>query len=248
MQILPLALLLFAPFVGSFLGLVVDRLPRGETVLTGRSRCDLCARPLGFLDMLPVVTWLVRRGRCSCGEARLEAFHPLVEVAALLVVLWAWTELEGWLLLATCLLGWTLLTLALIDARHMILPDGLTLPLIPLGLLTVFAVDPERTVSHSLAVVAGYLLFAGMARLYRRLRQREGLGGGDARLLAAGGAWVGLAGLPGVILIGALSGLALALAGRLAGQPLRPTAELAFGPHLALGIWLVWLYGPLRVG
>lgn len=248
MGFIDLALLLFAPFVGSFLGVVVTRLPRGETVLTGRSRCDLCSRPLGPLDMMPLVSWIARRGRCRCGEAPLPALYPLIELAALGVVLWAWTELQGWLLLASCLLGWTLLTLAVIDAREMLLPDPLTLPLIPLGLLSVFALDPEKLPAHSLATLGGFVLFEAIARLYRRLRGRDGLGQGDAKLLAAGGAWVGPFGLPSVILVGALSGLIFALIRRLAGRPLTGTSELSFGPHLALGIWLVWLYGPLRAG
>lgn len=248
MGFIDLALVLFAPFVGSFLGVVVTRLPRGETVLTGRSRCDLCARPLHPLDMMPLVSWLVRRGRCRCGEARLPALYPLVELAALGLVLWAWTELQGWLLLASALLGWTLLTLALIDAREMILPDVLTLPLIPLGLVAVFAIDPDRLVAHSLAAAAGFLLFGALARLYRHVRGRDGLGGGDAKLLAAGGAWVGPYGLASVILAAAVSGLAFALLRHLAGRPLHATTEVPFGPHLALGIWLVWLYGPILLG
>ena len=248
MGFIDLALLLFAPFVGSFLGLVVDRLPRSEAVLAGRSRCDVCARPLGPLELMPVVSWLGRRGRCACGQARLPAFYPLVELAALGVVLWAMTELQGWLLLATVLLGWTLLTLALIDARHLILPDELTLPLIPLGLLTAFALGPDRLALHSVAAVAGYVLLVALAYLYRRLREREGLGRGDAKLFASAGAWVGPFGLASVLLFAALSGLITALARRLAGRPLEAASELPFGPHLALGIWLVWLYGPLHFG
>lgn len=248
MRTLPFGLLLFAPFVGSFLALVVDRLPEGRGVISGRSRCDACARPLGPRDLVPVVSWLARRGRCRCGQARLPAFYPLVELAALGVVLWAMIELDGWLLLVTCLLGWTLLTLALIDGRHLILPDELTLPLIPLGLATVGALDPSRLAWHILAAAAGYGLLLGLADLYRRLRQREGLGQGDAKLLAAGGAWVGPFGLPSVILLAALAGLVWVLVQRLAGRTIGPATELPFGPHLALGIWLVWLYGPLELG
>ena len=198
--------------------------------------------------MVPVVSWLARRGRCGCGRVALSWFYPAIELGALLVAVWAAFVVDGWLLVASVLLGWTLLTLALIDARHLILPDELTLPLIPLGLLSVFAVEPTRLALHSFAAVLGYLLFLGLARLYRRVRRREGLGQGDAKLLAAGGAWVGPFGLPSVILVAAVSGLLLAVVRRLAGRPLEGAAELPFGPHLALGIWLVWLYGPLEFG
>lgn len=240
-----LPVLLMAPFVGSFMGLLALRLPDGRPVVGDRSRCDLCHEPLRPRDLVPVLSWALRRGRCRCGRARLTWFYPAVEVGALLVVLWAALVVDGWLLLASAVLGWTLLTLALIDARCFQLPDALTLPLIPLGLVVVGLTDPQKLLGHGLAALAGGLGFALLAWAYERLRGRAGLGLGDAKLLAAGGAWVGLAGLPGVILIAALSALTLALAQAVAGGRLRATTALPFGPHLALGIWLVWLYGPL---
>jgi len=93
----------------------------------------------------------------------------------------------------------------------------------------------------------GYLGLQGVAWLYRRLRGRDGLGGGDAKLLAAGGAWVGIGGLPTVLFAGA--GIALIVAGILilAGYRVRRDTALPFGPFLALGIWFVWLFGPLAV-
>ena len=240
-----LPVLLAAPFIGSFMGLVVQRLPRGRAVVSGRSRCDLCHQPLRPLDMVPVLSWALRRGRCRCGRAQLSWFYPAIELAALVVALWAATVVEGWLLLATAVLGWALLTLALIDARSFQRPDVLTLPLLPAGLLAVGLTDPGKLLSHTLAALTGGAGFAALALVYQWLRGREGLGLGDAKLLAAGGAWVGPLGVPGVILIGALSGLAYALSRAAAGHRVVATTALPFGPHLALGIWLVWLYGPL---
>jgi len=196
--------------------------------------------------MVPLVSWLARRGRCACGQVRLPMFYPAVELGALLVAAWAALVVDGWLLVATCALGWTLLALAWIDARHLHLPDALTLPLIPAGLLVIGLIEPAKLLPHALAALTGGLGFWALAGLYRKLRGREGLGLGDAKLLAAGGAWAGPFGLPGVILAAAVAGLAFALIRRLAGRPLDATTELPFGPHLALGIWLVWLYGPLQ--
>ena len=196
--------------------------------------------------MVPLLSWLVRRGRCACGKVVLPMFYPAVELGALLVAAWAALVVDGWLLVATCALGWTLLALAWIDARHLHLPDALTLPLIPAGLLVIGLIEPAKLLPHALAALTGGLGFWALAGLYRKLRGREGLGLGDAKLLAAGGAWAGPFGLPGVILAAAVAGLAFALIRRLAGRPLDATTELPFGPHLALGIWLVWLYGPLQ--
>jgi len=135
------------------------------------------------------------------------------------------------------LLGWVLLLASLIDLRHFALPDALTLPLIPAGLGVVFLTDRTALADHVIGAFAGYAVFAAIAALYRRFRGREGLGMGDAKLLAASGAWVGWAELPWVVLLAACAALLTALLGR------RWQADrmIAFGPFLALGFWLVWL-------
>jgi leader peptidase (prepilin peptidase)/N-methyltransferase len=242
-----LLVLLVGPVVGSLLGVLILRLPRREPVVFDRSRCDACGRPLRWHDLVPIVSWLARRGRCGCGQARLSWFYPGIELGALGVALWTALILDGWLLLASCVLGWTLLTLALIDLRAFILPDVLTLPLIPAGLGVILLINPDQLQSHLLAAVLGWLAFTGIALAYGYLRGREGLGAGDAKLLTAGGAWVGLQGLPGIVLIAGVSGLTTALLMRLTGRPLSATTSIPFGAHLALGIWLVWLYGPLII-
>jgi leader peptidase (prepilin peptidase)/N-methyltransferase len=163
---------------------------------------------------------------------------------------WAWLALPAWLVPAGCLLGWVLLALALIDAREHRLPDALTLPLIPAGLAVTWWEVPDADVltDHAVAAALGYAVFAALAAGYRRLRGRDGLGLGDAKLLAAAGAWVGLAGVPSVVLLASLSGLVVALArGWLTGMEVRGV-PLAFGPYLALAFWVVWLHGPVEMG
>jgi leader peptidase (prepilin peptidase) / N-methyltransferase len=240
--------LLIAPFVGSFLGVLVERLPAGRPVLLGRSTCDHCGRTLTVRDLVPIVSYLARRGRCACGEVRLSAFYPAIELAALGVALSAVAVLSGWLLWASLGLGWALLALAAIDFRHFLLPDVLSLPLTPAGLAVAWAIDPALLADHALGAMIGFAAFAVIAWIYRKLRGREGLGLGDAKLLAAAGAWLGWRALPGVVVIAAVVALALALAGALAGGKLAWTSRIAFGPHLALGFWLVWLFGPVIMG
>jgi leader peptidase (prepilin peptidase)/N-methyltransferase len=144
--------------------------------------------------------------------------------------------------------GWTLLTLAAIDWREFVLPYIITLPLIPSGLVVASAIDPGLLGAHALGALAGFASLALIASVYRRLRGREGLGLGDAKLLAAAGAWLGWQGLPSVVLIGAVSALTMALATALGGGKLAWTSRIAFGPHLALAFWLVWLCGPVVIG
>jgi leader peptidase (prepilin peptidase)/N-methyltransferase len=240
-----LLLLLAAPCIGSFLGVIAERLPEGRPLVWSRSCCPHCETALGARDLVPIFGWLINRGRCRhCGR-RISWFYPAIEVAATLVALWSLLVLPGWLAWAGAGLGWTLLALGVIDARHLQLPDVLTLPLIPAGLAVAWAIDPAKVPGHALGALAGFLLVAAVAFVYRRLRRREGIGLGDAKLLAAAGAWVSWQGLPGIVLLAAAGGLAGALiTGLLAGR-LDARQELPFGPYLAGGLWLVWLYGPI---
>jgi leader peptidase (prepilin peptidase)/N-methyltransferase len=141
------------------------------------------------------------------------------------------------------MLGWTLLTLAWIDMRHLLLPDPITLPLVVAGLLVTWWFEPDQIIDHALGAVVGYLFFRAVAVGYRVLRGREGLGAGDAKLLAVAGAWVGWAALPAVVLAAALLGIAIAAMGTLRGGSLHAGMTLPFGPALALAFWIVRLMG-----
>jgi leader peptidase (prepilin peptidase)/N-methyltransferase len=232
--------------VGSFVATLALRLPAGES-LEGRSHCPQCRHVLAPRDLVPLASWAVLRGRCRyCGGA-IDVYYPAVELAALAVALWAWTATSGWLVAATAILGWTLLALTLIDYKHFILPDVLTLPLVPAGLAVNWFGAVRPLLDSALGAVIGYLAFAAIAWAYRRWRGRDGMGAGDAKLLAGLGAWVGATGLPSVVLLASL----LALAVTLVTHGLRGRLSLAervpFGPFLAAAGWVVWLYGPLFV-
>jgi len=241
----PVLLLAAAPFVGSFIGVLIKRLPAGRPAVMARSACEHCWRTLGLRDLVPIVSWLSARGRCRyCNEA-IGLFYPAVELAALGLALWAVLVLPDWIAWAGAGLGWGLLTLAWIDQEHFILPDAVMLPLGLAGLAVAWLIDPGTLLDHVIGAAAGFALFTGLAWLYHRLRQREGLGEGDAKLLGALGAWVAWQGLPTVILYGAVSGLVLTLLLTVRGRHVELGLRLPFGPHLCLGGWLVWLYGPL---
>lgn len=190
---------------------------------------------------MPLFSWLAGRGRCRfCGRP-LEWFYPLIELAALAVALISLFVDNGADVWLDCLLGWWLLTLAWIDVRCWLLPDSLTLPLIIAGLAAAAAFDPEGLTDRAFGAAAGYLGLRMVALIYRALRGRDGLGGGDAKLLAAAGAWVGLRALPQVVLLAALAGLLAAACLRLSGIRLDAQSAIPFGPFLALAIWLLWL-------
>ena len=240
-------LLLVAPFVGSFLGVVIRRLPEGWPLVAARSRCERCGMVLAARDLVPLISWFVLHGRCRhCGRP-VGWFYPGIElgaaaVAAISIIVDG--AAQAWL---DCLLGWWLLTLAWIDLRHWVLPDLLTLPLLILGLVAAAAWDPNGLADRAAAVALGYIALRGIAWAYRRLRRREGLGEGDAKLFGAAGAWLGTAALPQVVLLAALAALAAAAGAGLAGIRLRTHSALPFGPFLAVAIWVIWLFGPMPV-
>jgi leader peptidase (prepilin peptidase)/N-methyltransferase len=234
--------LLAAPFIGSFLGVLIARLPTGAPVAMARSACPHCGISLGAIDLVPLISFLALRGRCRHCQTRIGWFHPAVELAATGVALWAALAdpdpIRVWV---NCGLGWTLLTMAWIDWTHFRLPDVLTLPLLLAGLALTWAQDPDSLADRCIATVVAYLSFQGLAIAYRRLRGRDGLGAGDAKLIAAAGAWCGLAALPMIVLGSALIGLLAALGLALAGRTMTSTTKIPFGPCIALAFWLVWM-------
>jgi leader peptidase (prepilin peptidase) / N-methyltransferase len=173
--------------------------------------------------------------------------------------LWAAVVVPAFALPGLLILGWTLIALAIVDIRTFTLPDVLTVPLALAGVAHSAWIDGAAmgepadyflAAGHAvLAGGAGFLLMAGVAWLFRAARGREGLGLGDAKLLAASGAWLGLAALPTVILLAALGGLVVTVAAHRVMRtraPLR-TMPIPFGPYLAASTWIVALHGPLAV-
>ncbi len=230
--------LLAAPFLGSFMGVLITRVPAGRGVVAGRSCCDACGHTLRAAELVPIASYIGLRGHCRWCAAPIPRVTLWVELAALAVTLTALAAGErGALLWVGCVLGWTLLTLGWIDAMCQRLPDFLTLPLVLAGLAEAYLLEPEAMTSRALGAACGYAGFRLLALLYRGWRGHEGLGEGDAKLLAASGAWVGAWLLSDVLLASALTALAFALRhGRV-----DRTARIPFGPFLAAGTWLVWL-------
>lgn len=237
--------ILIAPFVGSFLGLVAVRYPEGKPIIFGRSVCKHCGHRLAPRDLIPVLSWVIQGRRCRYCRRPIDVFYPVMEISALLVAVSASWIFSGWLLWVSCILGWTLLTIAAIDYVSMTLPDELTLPLIPAGLAVTYFFDPDRLVSHAAGAGVGFFAFFFVAWLYRWLRGRDGLGMGDAKLLAASGAWISISGLPSVVFLGAVAALIVVLSAMVLGRQFSSYDAIPFGLYLCLSTWFVWLFGPL---
>ena len=238
-------LVVVAPFIGSFLGALALRLPAARPVGWARSACDRCGHVLAARDLVPIASYAALRGCCRYCRAPIGTFALAMELGALATAIWAGFETSGWIFVASCVLGWMLLLLGVIDWRTQLLPDVLTLPLLAFGLLAALAINPDTLLDRAIGAAAGFAALALLAFVYARLRGREGLGLGDAKLLAALGAWVSWQGLPTVLLWGSVLGLVFALIRAAAGKGLTLSDRLPFGVFLAAGGWLVWLYGPL---
>jgi leader peptidase (prepilin peptidase)/N-methyltransferase len=265
--------------VGSFLNVVIYRLPiilerewrmqatellppaAADAVLAGvdvsarftlsvpRSACPACNAPITAWQNIPIVSWLVLRGRCAACKAPISARYPLVELAtAALSAAVAWHF--GFSANAACalLMTWTLVALTGIDIDHQLLPDNITLPLMWAGLLAAVVVGasngalPVAPRDAIIGAATGYLSLWLVFHLFRLVTGKEGMGYGDFKLFAALGAWLGWRVLPMVILLAAASGavlgiLMIVLRGRDRAAP------MPFGPYLAAAGWLAMMYG-----
>ncbi|WP_232314681.1 prepilin peptidase [Sphingopyxis sp. QXT-31] len=230
--------------LGSFIATLVLRWPDGRSVL-GRSRCDACHRPLGPLDLVPLASALVLRGRCrSCG-ASIDPFHTQVELASGLIGALALTILPGpagWL---WALFGWLLLPLALLDARHMWLPDRLNALLAVTGLLLAGPMLGTQMLDRWIGALAGGVVLAMVAFAFKRLRGRDGMGGGDPKLMAALGAWLGWQALPLTLLLASFGGLLWALFTQGKGDRPLSLRSVPFGTFLAIAAWAAVPIWPL---
>jgi leader peptidase (prepilin peptidase)/N-methyltransferase len=227
------------------LGVLVTRYDSPGSALGGRSACDACGVTLGARDLVPFLSWAALRGHCRHCGAAVGFFYPLIEGAALIVALWSGLIFTGVSLWVSCLLGWMLVALAAADFKYHLLPDFLTLPLIAFGLAATWALAPDILSQHLIGAAAGFGGVALLRFVYEKMRGREGMGLGDAKLLAAAGAWTGWVGLPSILAIAAVSALVFALWSK--GRSLALADRVPFGPFLAGGLWVVWLYGPLAL-
>ncbi len=220
------------------------------TLSTPRSACPACKAPIKAWQNIPVISWLLLRGRCAACSAPISARYPLVELATGILSAWvAWHF--GFSAAAACALvvTWALIALTGIDMDHQLLPDSITLPLLWGGLLAAVVIGPlagaSLPVSARDAVIgaaAGYLSLWLVFHAFRLITGKEGMGYGDFKLFGALGAWLGWKLLPLVILLSAATGAILGIA-MIVLRGRDRAAPMPFGPYLAAAGWLAMMYG-----
>lgn len=245
--LLALLFALLGLIFGSFIAAVTVRMPRDEDIVFGRSRCMSCGETLKPWHLVPVFSWLIQRGRCALCGAAVSPRYLLIECGAAAIGVWAALAGTGDLTwsIATAVLGWQLLLIALIDAENFWLPDELTLPLIVTGLVATAVIAEGWPVNQMIGAVGGFVGLWLLAEAYRRVRGRQGMGSGDPILFGAVGAWVGWQGLPSTLLWACAVGFSVVLTLLITRRRVSATDRLPFGTFLAIGLWLTWLYGPL---
>jgi leader peptidase (prepilin peptidase)/N-methyltransferase len=258
--------LLVGLLIGSFLNVVVWRLPKmldrewreearevlglpGETplptfnLMLPHSQCPHCGHRIRAWENIPVLSYLFLRGRCSNCTAAISKRYPLTELACgLLSAFIAWHFGFGWQACMALLLSWGLLTMSLIDAEHQLLPDVLVLPLIWLGLIvnsfTLFVPLHDAL----WGAVAGYMALWSVFWLFKLITGKDGMGHGDFKLLAMFGAWGGWQILPLTILLSSMVGAVVGVI-LLRLRNAKTSTPIPFGPFLAIAGWIALLWG-----
>jgi leader peptidase (prepilin peptidase)/N-methyltransferase len=220
------------------------------TLSTPGSACPSCKAPIKAWQNIPVISWLMLRGRCASCKTRISVRYPLVELATGLLSAWvAWHFGFGAPAACGLLVTWALIALTGIDIDHQLLPDGITLPLMWAGLLSAVLIGPiagspipASAEDAIIGAISGYVSLWLIFHAFRLITGKEGMGYGDFKLFAALGAWLGWKLLPLVILLSAATGavlgiLMIVLRGR------DRSAPMPFGPYLAAAGWLAMMYG-----
>jgi leader peptidase (prepilin peptidase) / N-methyltransferase len=233
----------FGAVVGSFLNVCIHRLPTGESVVFPASHCPRCQQPIRPYDNIPILSYLILRGRCRRCSEPISARYPLVEILAGLAAAAAVSAfgLSAHALLTFAFLG-ALIVITFIDYDHQIIPDAISLPGIGVGVAAALVLGEPRWTASLAGVALGGGLLWGVAEGYYRLTGREGMGGGDIKLLAMVGAFLGWQAVPVTLLIASLAGTAVGLALLLVQRGDRRTA-IPFGPFLAVGAVCALFWG-----
>lgn len=250
----------FGLLIGSFLNVVIYRLPimlengwsaaaRAQlgmeaeekpafNLMTPASRCGNCGAHVRAWQNIPVISWLILRGKCYSCHAPISIRYPLVEsLTGVLFGIMAYQYGFTWTTVGACLFTAFIVAMTFIDADTQLLPDQLTLPLIWLGLLFNLITDFIPLQQAVLGAVVGYMSLWTLYWLFKLLTGKEGMGYGDFKMLAAIGAWLGLGILPIVVFVAALVGIVAYYVKRVAhGQP------MAFGPCLGVAGWFVFVF------
>lgn len=242
-EILSVLLIAISPAIGSFLGVLVDRLPRGEDVILTPSACRSCKANLRWFDLVPVLSFLAQKGRCRLCSSPIPPWNLYIELLAIGAAVLGVLTAQGHMVEAvlTAIFLWMLLALAIADARWFRLPDALNFVLAAAAF--ALAALPSGMGLHALfGALFGAISFLILRVTYKWLRGREGLGLGDVKLMIGLGAFVGPFTLPWMLMIAACTALSVALVQHFtSGERVDGQTPLPFGTALCAATFAIWL-------
>jgi leader peptidase (prepilin peptidase)/N-methyltransferase len=225
--------------VGSFLNVCLSRLPRGESLIRPRSRCPECGEAIAWYDNVPVLSWAFLRGRCRHCRARISIQYPVIElVTATVWVGMAFAYGPTWRSLQGAVLFSLLIAISLIDARHYLIPDALSLGGLGAGLALALLPGPPSILTSLLGAALGFGVLLAVGLLGEWIFKKPAMGGGDIKMMAMVGAFLGPAGAMLTIFLGAVAGTLV-----FAPISLKKKREVPFGVFLGLGAAIAFLFG-----
>jgi leader peptidase (prepilin peptidase)/N-methyltransferase len=234
---------IFGAVVGSFLNVCICRMPKGESVVFPPSHCPACGFKLPFYDNIPLVSWLLLRGQCRSCRGPISFRYPLVELITALLTLFLFKRfglsLPFGILFLFCS---AMVVITFIDLDHMIIPDVISLPGIILGFVFSFFIPQLGWLNSLLGILAGGGSLYLVATLYQLFTRKEGMGGGDIKLLAMMGAFFGWKAIPFIIFMASLGGSVIGVTLMLV-QKKDGKLAIPFGPFLALASIVYIFYG-----
>jgi leader peptidase (prepilin peptidase) / N-methyltransferase len=230
--------------IGSFLNVCIVRLPRGESLIRPPSHCPHCNEPIKFYDNIPIISYMILRGKCRHCKNRISLRYPVVEALTGLMTVALFMKYGPTVqFLLLLLFSSALLIITFIDLAHQIIPDTISIPGIPCGLGASLLISTVSWQESLLGILVGGGLLLFIAVGYKWITGRDGMGGGDIKLLAMMGAWLGWKAIPFIILASSLIGL---LVGGGSGLLLKKSlrAKIPFGPFLAIASLIYIFFGP----
>ena len=245
---LTLVSFMFGAMIGSFLNVCIFRLPREESVVTPGSQCPYCRKPIEFYDNIPVISYLLLRGKCRRCDGPISLQYPLVEGITALLSLALFVRFGpslSYLFYFSFVAA--LIAITVIDLYHQIIPDVISLPGIGVGLLASLVLPRLAFFDSLIGMIAGGGSLFVVATLYQWLFKREGMGGGDVKLLAMIGAFLGWKAVIVTILLSSLVGSITGIAVMI-GKGKDFKYAIPFGPFLSLGAVLSLFYGEALIG
>ncbi len=238
---------LFGLCVGSFINVCIYRIPDRKSIVTPPSGCTSCGKKIKFYDNIPVLSYLILRGRCRYCNESISIMYPLVEIVtgllsmALLIRFNIFNH-QFSLYFIFMIFASALLCISFIDLRHQIIPDVISLPGILLGFVISFFSSHVTWLQSLTGILVGGGILYLIALLFEFLMNKEGMGGGDIKLLAMIGAWLGWKAIPFVVLVSSLTGLLLGGASLLISKK-GIRSRIPFGPFLSLSALIYIFYG-----